>query len=152
MLNRQDCYKILFDMKEKGIDVTEQISQLSKNVKVPLQVIKFINENRELNVTTFYESLRKKHNEKTSKLYLKIMKEDLDANECLKTLSSYVTQVLIASEKIQLSERKSFLESSHILQVISALHKYFASQELLECLDILKIIKSDIKILENKEI
>lgn len=151
MLTRQDCYKILFEMSNKGLNVQKQISTLSTSTKVPIELIRFINQNRELNVTTFYESLRKKHNAKSSKLYLKLMKEEIEATECLKTLSSYITQVLIMSESIDTGERKSFYNSVRIKEALSALNKYFLEQDITECIDILKMIKSDIKILENKE-
>lgn len=149
MLNRQECYKLLFEIKSKGINTDEQLSLLSRSSLVPKEIIKFINNNRQLEVKEFYENLRKKYNSKSSKLYLQLVKEDLEPIEILKTLCSYNTQVILYSEN--LTNKKNYLDNSRIKESLQALTKYFNEQDISECIDILKIIKSDIKILENKE-
>ena len=75
MITRNDCYLLLAEINEKGIDTSAQIKSLMSSTSIPLDVIKFINDNRQLDLTSFYEKIRKSYNNKKSKLYINIVKE-----------------------------------------------------------------------------
>ena len=45
MITKNDAIALLLDLKEKGIDVQEQIRELAKKDKVDTDVLKFINDN-----------------------------------------------------------------------------------------------------------
>lgn len=153
MINRIDCYKVLFEMKKNGIDVERQIKMLSTSSTVPKEIIEFINDKRPLHIREFYETLRKKGNQKGSKLYKNIVKEKQDNSiEAAKTLSSLLTHILIKAETLELSEVYSFYKQARVLEINEALHKYFTEGDTISILEELKYIREDIKILENKEI
>ena len=151
MINRIDCYEVLFSLKKRGVDVEKQLKMLSTSPSVPLEVIRFINETRPLNVTAFYESLRKKNNQKSSKLYKNIVVESHDNPlEVVKTASSLLTQILITSEKLPKEEVSSFYSQTRAKELTNALSEYFINGDIQKVLEELKRVKEDIKILENK--
>lgn len=153
MLSKLDVYQILFEMKAQNIQGAEEnIKLISKSVEVPLDVIRYINDNRSLQITEFYEDLRRKSNTKASKLYKNLMKEDKQPQEVLKTASSYVTQVLIRAEQLDLQERTIFYDNSRVKQISEGIHNYFNNGEIRSLLDVLTTVRKDIKILENKPI
>lgn len=151
MINRFDCYEVLFSLKKQGVDVERQLKLLSTSPSVPLEVIRFINEQRPLNVTSFYETLRKKNNQKASKLYKNIVVEThSNPLEVVKTASSLLTQIVIASEKLPKEEVSSFYSQTRAKELTIALNEYFLNGDIQKVLDELKRIKEDIKILESK--
>ena len=74
MLTVNDELLLLYDLEKQGIDTAEITKKaLSKN-KVDFEVIKFINDNRQLDLTAFYEKIRKSYNHKKSTIYINIVK------------------------------------------------------------------------------
>jgi hypothetical protein len=78
LITKTDCLSLLFELKDKGVDCTEQIKHLLVLPEPDIETIKFINDNRELNVRKFYEKLRKSYNQKRSNLYINIVRENRD--------------------------------------------------------------------------
>ena len=72
MLKKTDLILLLTDLQSNGIDVTKQLNQLINSSEIPLSVVKFINDNRPLEVTEFYTKLRQNYNHKKSNLYINI--------------------------------------------------------------------------------
>ena len=68
MLNRNDLILILTEMEDKGIDTHEQLTRVFTSQEFPIDVVKFINNQRVLDVVRFYEHIRKSYNQKKSKL------------------------------------------------------------------------------------
>ena len=75
-ITKSDCLLFLKDLENKGLDTKPYVNKVLKSDNIDLDVLKFINENRQLDVTKFYEKLRKSYNQKKSKLYINIVKED----------------------------------------------------------------------------
>ena len=88
MVSRNDLILILTELQEEGIDTTEQMRKVFTSSEFPVDVIKFINENREMDINKFYTHIRKSYNQEKSKLYINIMKEIEDTNDVLTTLAS----------------------------------------------------------------
>ena len=88
MVSRNDLILILTELQEEGIDTTEQMRKVFTSSEFPVDVIRFINENREMDINKFYTHIRKSYNQKRSKLYINIMKEIEDTNDVLTTLAS----------------------------------------------------------------
>ena len=97
MITKNDCILLLTDISSRNINTTEAMKKLLSSSDVNLEVIKFINENRPLEVAQFYEQLRYNYNHKKSKLYINIVKDIEDPNEVLTTLSALLTQILLFS-------------------------------------------------------
>lgn len=147
MITKNDCLILLADIQNNGVDTTQVTQELVKSNTLPLSVIKFINDNRQLDLSAFYERLRKNYNNKKSNLYKNIVKEIDEPNEVLTTLSSLLTQVLLYSR--QLENRQMFLKHARSSEITMVLNNYFKSYDLTNCLKLLRIIKADLKCLES---
>lgn len=147
MLGRQDCYKLLIDIKNKGINVDKYFLMVSQSTEIPQEVIKFININRELDITKFYEYLRKKHNKRESKLYFDLMRE-LEPEEVLITISSLVTRAFIFGKTLTTRDRINFYDNVGIIQITDAINNYIKTSDISKCIELLSKIKNDIKVLE----
>ena len=75
MILKNDLLLILSEMSDNGIDTIKEFTKVATAKEIPLDVIKFINDNREMEVNKFYSYIRKSYNSKKSKLYINIMKE-----------------------------------------------------------------------------
>lgn len=152
MLSRQECYKLLMELKQKGLEDTDKyFLQLTRCTSVPLEVIKYINTHRELDVTKFYEALRKENNNRKSKLYINIMKEIDDPDELLITLSSLITKIFIFSKELKAVEKINFFKNVKLEQLESAIMLYSRTGDVTGCINLLSRIKNDIKILESSK-
>lgn len=147
MITRSDCYLLLSDLQDSGIDTTKAISDLSTSKDIPISVIKFINDNRQLDLSQFYENLRKNYNNKKSQLYINIVKETQDPDKLLVTLSALLTQILLYSNKV--NDKQLFLKHSRADEISKVLTKYFIDYDLTTCIKLLRLIKADLKTLES---
>ena len=147
MITRNDCYLLLAEINEKGIDTSAQIKSLMSSTSIPLDVIKFINDNRQLDLTSFYEKIRKSYNNKKSKLYINIVKEVENPQDVLTTLSSLLTQILLFTKSAD--DKQMFMRHSRAQEISQVLHNYFKDYNLTDCVKLLRLIKADLKALEN---
>lgn len=147
MISKNDSILLLTDLQERGIDVTAYLSKAITNPEIDLQVLKFINDNRQLDLSKFYEKLRKSYNNKKSVLYKNIVKEIEEPNEVLTTLSAMLTQILLFAKTVD--NREMFLRHSRAQDISTILTRYFQSYDLTNCLKLLRVIKADLKALES---
>lgn len=147
MISKNDCVLLLTDLQERGIDVSAYLNRTLINPEIDLQVLKFINDNRQLDLSKFYEKLRKSYNDKKSVLYKNIVKEIEEPNEVLTTLSAMLTQILLFAKNVD--NREMFLRHSRAQDISKILTKYFQSYDLTNCLKLLRVIKADLKALES---
>ena len=72
MLTKKDCLMLLAEIESDEPD-KQKVNNLTlkaiKNPNVDLEVLKYINSKRQLDVSKFYEKLRYSYNHKKSKLY-----------------------------------------------------------------------------------
>lgn len=147
MITKNDCLILLSDIEKKGIDTSAVINELLSN-GMTLNVIKFINDNRQLDVSAFYEKIRKSYNQKKSNLYMNIVKEDfVEPAKTLTTLSALLTQILLFSKNVQ--DRQMFLKHSRADEITKVLNGYFTSWDITNCIKLLRLIKVDLKALES---
>lgn len=142
MITKQDCIILLTD-----IGATDKIKEVIKQENPSIEIIKFINDNRELELTKFYEKIRKSYNNKKSKLYINIVKEIEDPNEALITLSALLTQIMIFSKTVP--DKAMFLRHSRANEIIAVLNKYLTTYDITASLKLIRIIKTDIKCCES---
>lgn len=147
MITKNDCYLLLSELNERGVDTSSPIKDLMSSTSPSLEVIKFINDNRQLELTKFYEKLRKSYNNKKSKLYINIMKEIEQPQDVLITLSSLLTQILLFSKDVE--DKQMFLRHSRSDEITKVLSGYFKDFDLTRCVKLIKLIKIDIKALET---
>lgn len=150
MITKTDCYILLAELEKDGIDTKDALDKLSRSNNLPIDVIQFINQNRQLDLAMFYEKLRKNYNHKKSMLYKNIVKEVEDPNEVLTTLSSMLTQILLFSK--QVNNKQMFLKHARCNEITLVLNNYFKTYDLTSCLRLLRMIKADLKCLESIKI
>jgi hypothetical protein len=150
IINRNDCYLLLAEIQERGIDVDNYIDELLKNGEPTLEILKFINDHRQLDLAKFYEKLRKCYNNNKSQLYINIVREIENPNEVLTTLSAMLTQILLFSRGAE--DRNMFLQHSRANEISEVLAKYFKEYDITNCIKLLRIIRADLKVLEGIKI
>lgn len=148
-ITRNDCLLLLTDLQEKGIDISEQTKILYKSNDSLIDVLKFINDNRQLDVTRFYEKIRKSYNEKRSTLYLNIVREIENPSEVLTTLSAMLTQILLFARSVD--DREMFLRNARAKEITAVLNNYFKTFDTVPCVKLIRIIKCDVKAIEYIE-
>ena len=147
MITKNDCLSILTKLDESGISgVNQYVRKLVVARDIPLEVLKFISDNRGLEVSKFYEMLRRSHNQKKSPLYTNILKEIDDPQEVVTTLSCLLTQILLYGKKLE--NRDQFFREVRAEELTRVLNNYFKTGLYEECLNLIKVIKSDLLVLE----
>lgn len=147
MITKNDCYLLLAEIKENGVDTNQVMKRLVSMSSPDIEIIKFINDNRELDLTKFYEKIRNSYNHKKSNLYKNIVKEIDEPQEVLTTLSAMLTQILLFSKNVE--DREMFLKHSRAYEISLVLNNYFKDYNLTNCLKLLRMIKIDLKALES---
>ena len=59
MISKSDCILLLGELKKNGVDVEKELLEVVKDTSPSLNIIKFINNQRELDLTRFYNKIRK---------------------------------------------------------------------------------------------
>lgn len=149
MIRKDDCILLLTQIEEeKKIDVTPYITKLMISDSIPEDILKFINDNRQLDLTAFYKKVRKSYNANKSNLYKNLVRETFNKPEdVLTTLASLSLQILLFNNKVE--DKTSFLKHSRFEEITRVLNNYSKTYDLRPCLNLLYLIKSDIKILES---
>lgn len=148
MIDKRDCFILLSELQEDGVENTEKyINELLASKQPSLEVIKFINDNRQFDANKFYEKIRKSYNSKKSKLYMNIVREDnFDADEILTTLASLNLQILLFSKNVE--DKQMFLKHMRFNDICEVLLNYANNFDLVPCVQMLQVIKSDLKAFE----
>ena len=131
------------------MDCTEQIKHLLVLPEPDIETIKFINDNRELNVRKFYEKLRKSYNQKRSNLYINIVRENrdkVDPKELVITLASLQLQILLFNKTL---DDIDFLRNARFDEIGKVLLNYYSTKDIIPCQRLLDLVKSDLKVLEE---
>jgi len=147
MITKNDCMSILVKLEDNGVKgIDPYMKKLLTSREIPLEVLKFISINRGLDVSNFYEMLRKNHNKKKSPLYTNILKEVTDPKEVVTTLSCFLTQILLYGNKLE--NKETFFRAVRAEELTRVLNTYFKTGVYEECLSVLKLLKSDLLVLE----
>ena len=141
MISKNDCILLLTELQENGIDIGDKILKVLKSRTLPMDVLQFINSKRQLDLTSFYEKLRKSYNAKKSKLYINIVKEEINTDEVIQTLSSYALQAILYSKTAM--DGQMFLKHARVREVNLALAKYFQDFDMSICNELMRLIKTD---------
>lgn len=146
MITKNDCMSILIKLEDSGINIDNYMRKLVVSKEIPLEVLRFISQHRGIEVANFYEMLRKKHNQKKSPLYLNIVKEVSNLDEVITTLVCLLTQITLYGNKLE--SKDTFIKEVRAEEITRVLNEYFKTGVYDSCLSLLKIIKSDLLVLE----
>jgi hypothetical protein len=111
-----------------------------------IEVLRFISKNRGIEVGAFYDMLRRNHNKKRSPLYLNILKDIESPKEIVTTLSCLLTQVLLYGSKLE--NAAAFYREARAEEITRVLNNYFKTGDLDACTAMLRLVKSDLVVLE----
>lgn len=147
MFTKTDCLSLLFELRDKGVDVDKDIKYLLIHNEPTLDIIRTINNNMELSIRAFYEKLRKSYNNNKSKLYINIVKENnLEPKEVLCTLASLQLQILLFNKTL---DDPSFLRTARFNEICDCLKVYYTSGDIIPSQKLLELFKADLKFLEE---
>ncbi len=148
MITKNDCLTILVSLEDRGIDINSQMKKLLTAKEIPIEVLKFILTNRGIEVANFYEMLRKKHNQKKSPLYHNIVKDISDPEEIITTLACLLVQITLYSKKLT-TNKDLFQREVRAEEISRVLNNYYSTGTLDSCLALIKLLKSDLLVLEH---
>lgn len=147
-LKKTDCLILLGELQDKeNLPVKEYISKLMKSESIPAEVITFLNQNMSLDMTEFYEMLRKNYNKKKSNLYINIVKEIEEPQEVLTTLAALQLQIILYSKHVE--NKKMFFNSMRAEELNKVLLNYYKNFDITSALHLLRYYKADLKLLEK---
>ena len=148
MITRRDCILLLSEMEAKGIKTDAMLQKTLTSADVQIDVIQFINSYREFDANRFYEKIRKSYNHKRSDLYKNIV--TCDEKDCsgtvLTTLAALSLQILLFVKDVENS--KMFLNHVRFAEIQQALLNYSKTSDLIPCIQVLQIVKADLKAFE----
>ncbi len=148
MITKNDCLTVLVALEDKGLDINQAMKKLVTSKEIPHDVLKFILDNRGIEVANFYEMLRKKHNDKKSPLYHNIVKDITDPEEVITTLACLLVQITLYGKKL-LTNKEIFQREVRAEEITRVLNNYYATGALDGCLTLLKLLKADLLVLEH---
>lgn len=148
MITKNDCLTILVSMEQRGVDIDSHLRKLVTSKEIPLDVLKFILNNRGIDVANFYEMLRQKHNQKKSPLYHNIVKDELNPEDIITTLACLLVQINLYGNKL-LSNKEIFQREARAEEITRVLHEYYSTGNLDQCVALIKILKADLVVLEH---
>lgn len=148
MINKSDLMTILVTLEDRGINIDQQMKKLLTAKEIPMETLKFILDNRGIEVANFYEMLRKKHNQKKSPLYHNIVKDIEDPEDVIITLACLLVQVNLYSKKLQ-ANKEIFQREVRAEEISRVLNNYYSTGMLDGCIAIMKLLKADLLVLEH---
>ena len=148
MITKNDCLTILVSLEDRGVSIDQPMKKLITSRDIPLEVLKFILDNRGVEVANFYELLRKKHNQKKSPLYHNIVKEISDPEDIITTLACLLVQINLYSKKLS-SNKEIFQREARAEEITRVLNEYYSTNRLDSCISLIKLIKTDLIVLEH---
>lgn len=147
MITKNDCLSLLVKLEDNGVaNIDTYMRKLLVSREIPLDVLKFISDNRGLEISKFYEMIRQNHNKKKSPLYTNIVREQTETREIVLTLSCLLTQIFLYGNKLEQPE--IFFKEARADEITQVLNEYFQTGNTENCSNLLKIVKSDLLVLE----
>ena len=147
MITRNDCVLLLTDIQNQtGESTSKYVKELFKSHDINIDILKYINSKRQLELTKFYQKLRKSYNNKRSSLYINIVKETDDPTAVLTTLASLNLQILLFAKNVY--DKPMFFSHARSTEITLVLNNYFKTYDIQPCLKLLRLIKADLKVCE----
>ena len=151
MLQSNDLILMLTNMDSKGVEGAAAMirSCIGKPVSQSLDALRFINEHRQLDVTRFYERMRKNHNEKRSSLYKNIVRGDLKAEDVITTLHAFALQAALFSKHVDEKDKTMFFKHVRAEEVARVLEGFYKDFDLTSASTLLRLIQADLLVFEH---
>jgi hypothetical protein len=148
MITKNDCLTLLVALEDRGVNINNPMRKLVTSKEIPTEVLKFILDNRGIEVANFYEMLRKKHNQKKSPLYHNIVKEITDTEDIITTLACLLVQITLYSNRLP-ANKEIFQREVRAEEITRVLNTYYSTGDISQSLALLKLLKADLLVLEH---
>ena len=147
MITKNDCLTVLVGLEDKGVNIDKQMKKLVISKDIPIDVLKFILDHKGIEVANFYEMLRNKHNQKKSPLYHNIVKDITDTDDIITTLACLLVQITLYSNKLE-NNKEIFQREVRAEEITRVLNDYFSTGDFTSCMSLLRLLKTDLLVLE----
>ena len=150
MLQVNDLVLILTDMEACGdLGAHEQLLKILKSSSISTDTLKYINDRRPLDVTQFYERIRKNYNDKRSNLYKNIVKDIEDPDEAISTLSAFALNLFLYSKHVEDKDKSLFFRHVRAEEVTRVLNMFYKDYDVTSAIKLLRLIKADLVCFEQ---
>lgn len=148
IITKHNCYKILFQMQEDGMDVHKELKSLLNSDQIPLIIIKKLKDENDP-VISFYLHLNNKAH--------KIIKEILNCDgkpvaNYIKIATSIITQSIISIEHQftdNINDQNVFIKNLGIEQLSKGLYDYFSTSDPTNLIISVQNCKNDLQAILN---
>ena len=145
MLQNTDLIILLSELDANNVKgAKELMPSLIGKTSISLDALKFINEHRPLDVTEFYERVRKNYNDKRSNLYKNIVREVEDSQDVLTTLHALSLQIILYSKHVEPKNISMFFKHTRAEEITRVLNNYYKTYDIISAKKLLKLIKADL--------
>ena len=145
MLQNTDLIILLSELDSNGVSgAKELIPQLIGKTSISMEALKFISEHRPLDVSEFYERIRKNYNDKRSNLYKNIVREIDDSQEVLTTLHALALQIILYSKHVEDKNVSMFFKHTRAEEITRVLNNYYKTYDIISARRLLALIKADL--------
>lgn len=150
MLQINDLVLMLTEMETLGDKTAhEHLIKTLTSAKISTETLKYINDRRPLDVTQFYERVRKNYNDKRSNLYKNIVKDIEDPDEAITTLSAFALNLFLYSKHVEEKNRQLFFKHVRAEEVTRVLNLYYKNYDVTSAIKLLRLLKADLKCFEE---
>ena len=145
LIDKHECYNILFDLQSSGIATHEDISRFMKERDyIPKCVINYLIEQNNPTIE-FYKLL----NNKAHKIIKEILTcENKTVSTYIKIASSLITQATITLEHTcqdDIDKQNELIKNLHLKELTHGLNIYFSTGNYRELVDVVLETRNDIK-------
>ena len=144
LINKHDCYNLLFKLQSEGINVDEDIPTLMREHKVPKSIVNYLKE-QDYPTIRFYLNL----NNKAHKIIKEVLCcENKPVSNYIKIATSIITQATITLEHMSpddIDEQNTLIENLHLKELSHALNVYFTTGNYSELVNTVKETREDVK-------
>ena len=145
MLQNNDLVLLLTELEAEGdTEASKFIYNIVGQSTVSLDALKYINNHRHLDVVDFYEGLRKSYNNKKSKLYKNLLKDELSVNDSLATLHSFALQLFLYSKKLEDSNKLMFYKHIRAEEITRVLNDYYKTYNISSIFKMMRLLRADL--------
>lgn len=150
MLQINDLILILTDMENSGdADAHDYLMKTITTSTISTNTLKYINDRRPLDVTQFYERMRKNYNNKKSPLYKNIVKDIEDPEEAISTLSAFALNLFLYSKHVEDANKILFFKHARAEEVTRVLNLFYKNHDVTSAIKLLRLLKADLKCFEQ---
>lgn len=146
LINKHDCYKVLFQLKSNGVDIHEDVTTLMSSDNIPKNVVSYLKETNYPTVA-FYLNLNKKAHKIIKEL---LTCENKPISTYIKIATSLITQAVITIEHTcqnDMETQNQLIENLGLCQLSNSLAEYFQTGNSSSLVEAVMSNRRDVKVI-----